>query len=168
MASQQPKPIELMANEAAAFVGCSYKHFFTMLNGDFPPPRLENKKFRSDQLGQWFREKIERDLTPKQSDDPSKINGVHERARKDKESADKLALENQVRRGELVEASAIEAAWSMILMRVKTRLMSIPTTLAPLVAIEDDKAQCQDLLDERVREALTELATAWGEDDANG
>ena len=43
--------------------------------------------------------------------------------------------------------------------------MSIPTSFAPLVAVEDDTVVVQNMLDEGMREALVELVEDWTQDD---
>ena len=157
--SQKPKIIELTGPEAASFIGVSYQQFMNYVGqADDPVPRQPNKKFRSDDLGKWLRGKVEREILVFANTDPDFIDGRHEKARKDKEAADKLALENRVRRGELVEAGDVETEWTNILMRVRSRLLSMPTALAPLVSPEDDPAVIEDIISGSVREALDELS----------
>lgn len=158
--TQKPKIVELTGPEAASFIGVSYQQFMNYVGqADDPVPRQENKKFRSDVLGQWLRRKVEREILVFAGTDPDFIDGRHEKARKDKEAADKLALENRVRRGELVEAADVENQWTNILMRVRSRLLSMPTSLAPLVSPEDDPAVIEDIISGSVREALDELSS---------
>ena len=97
--------------------------------------------------------------------DPTKLDANQELARKNKELADKTALENEVRRGKLIEADVVKMAWSMILMRVKTRLLSLPTSMAAMVAHEDDQAVVQEMLREGVADALGELSSDWTDAD---
>ena len=147
--------------QAAAVCGVAYDTLLKYLKSSDPPPRLSNKKFRSDELGEWLRRKTASEIDLPAPSDPERINGAYERARKDKETADKLQLENQVRRGELLEAAEVEAMWSMVLMRVRTRILALPSTLAPLVATEDDRGACYALLHEHCQEALEELSRGW-------
>jgi hypothetical protein len=71
--------------------------------------------------------------------------------------ADKLALENRVRRGELVEADSVEHSWASIVSAARARLIQLPDAIgqfcdakyAPIVTAETRK---------RVYEALAELA----------
>ena len=44
-------------------------------------------------------------------------------------------------------------------MRVRSRLLSMPTALAPLVSPEDDPAVIEDIISGSVREALDELSS---------
>ena len=155
------KVIELTGPQAAAFTGVTYRQFNNLLKAEYPPPRQGNKKFRSDMLGGWLRERVGRELRVEIHTDPDKLDGHHELARKNKELADKTMLENAVRRGELIEASQVEQAWETILLRVKSRVMSIPTSAAPLLIGVDDQAVIQETIDEMVRDALAELSADW-------
>ena len=154
MASPQAEPIELSAKQAAAFCGVCYDTFLRYTQSSNPPPSANGTTYRSDDLGRWIRGTV----TGPDGDDPTTINGPYERARKVRAMADKLELENRARRGELVEASDVEAMWALILMRVKTKILGLPNALAPVVATEDDPAVCRERLDEACRDALEELA----------
>lgn len=77
-----------------------------------------------------------------------------ERARLAREQADAVALKNAQARGELVEAPAVERAWSDILGRVRSRILAVPSRLraaAPMTPAEVER------LDRELRDALTEL-----------
>jgi phage terminase Nu1 subunit (DNA packaging protein) len=161
MAQPQPEPLELTMQQAAAFVGVSYNSMTNYLNSAYPPPRQANKKFRSDDLGKWLVDRTERAMRVEITKDPNKLDANHELARKNKELADKTALENQVRRSELVEVDEIRTMWSLILMKVRTRLLSIPTAMAAMIAVETDQALVKEMLDEGVRDALNELVSDW-------
>jgi hypothetical protein len=91
------------------------------------------------------------------------LNPQQELARKNKELADKTALENEVRRGELIETDDVEAAWSDILMRVKSRMLRIPSAVAPLILGEEDQVVIQEAVEDMVRDALSEMSADWRE-----
>lgn len=153
-------------SEAAVLCGITYARIQQMMRDDDPPPREENKKFRTDKLGDWIRRravKMAMEKPTSLSDDilgaAGMLNPIQERARKDKEQADKTALENEVRRGELVETSVIGAKWSEILMRVRSRMLRLPWSLSPLIVGVDDVVKIQITIEEQIRDALTELAT---------
>jgi len=86
------------------------------------------------------------------------LDAGYEKARKDKEYADKTALENKVRRGELLEADDVRREWSDQIVSVKSSLRSLPAKLTPVVAPEDDPARVNELLLGGIDEALEELA----------
>ena len=129
-----------------------------------PPPREDDKTFRTDKLGDWTRERAIRIAMTRPSSSGTKLiegllNPIQERARKDSELADKAALENQLRRGELIETAIIGDKWSEILMRVRSRLLRLPWSLSPLLIGVDDVVKIQITIEEQIRDALTELAT---------
>jgi hypothetical protein len=153
--------------QAAAFLGISYARLQQLLLDDDPPPRLENKTYPSDELGEWTRRRAVlkamgvRRNSPTQDPDPDMpvmLNPIQERARKDKELADKASLENQVRRGELVEASIVGSKWKEIMLRVRSRMMRIPWASAPLLVGEEDQIKIQMTIEDQIRDALTELS----------
>ena len=76
-------------------------------------------------MGRWFKQKIIRDITVVSDDGKGALNPQQELARKNKELADKTALENEVRRGELIETDDVEAAWTDILARVTNHALDI-------------------------------------------
>ncbi len=156
--------VELSGKQAAAFVGVSTVMFHRYLNGPYPPPRRDNKKYMSDSLGRWFKQKIIRDITVVSDDGKGALNPQQELARKNKELADKTALENEVRRGELIETDDVEAAWTDILARVRARMLRLPSAVAPLVMGEDDQIVIQETIEDMVRDALSEMSADWRED----
>jgi len=85
------------------------------------------------------------------------LDAAYERARKDKELADKTALENQVRRGELLEVSDVKQIWADHIASAKSGMRSLPSKLAPVVAAETDPNVVNEILLDGVDEALEEL-----------
>jgi phage terminase Nu1 subunit (DNA packaging protein) len=164
MPTEPSQTIELTAGQAGSFVGVKAQQFLNLLKSPYPPPRLGNKKYRSDQLGEWFKARILREHTVAGSDG-ERLDPAHETARKNKELADKTAIENQVRRGELIEADEVEGAWADIMSRVRTRMLRIPSTVAPLVLGMNDQIEIQQAIDDAVRDALSEMSADWRDGD---
>lgn len=77
--------------------------------------------------------------------------------------ADKIEMEMAVSRGELILAADVMHAWQLILVRVKTRLLKLPTTLAPLIIGDPDLYSVQNKLKEGVADALSEASVDWRE-----
>jgi phage terminase Nu1 subunit (DNA packaging protein) len=86
------------------------------------------------------------------------LDPVYERARKDKELADKTALENRVRREELLEAEKVKKVWVNEVMNTRSKLLNLPSRMATLVAATTDPAEVNELLMGCVREILDELS----------
>ena len=61
--------------------------------------------------------------------------------------------------GKLVEVDIALDEIGRGLDATRSKLLSLSSRLAPLVAVEDDTARCKALIGEAVSEALTELAT---------
>lgn len=75
-----------------------------------------------------------------------------ERARLLSERADKIALENKTRRGELVSISKMELLlWQRIYLPMKAELEAMPEKLAPKIA-PDDSPRVQTILRDWVEE----------------
>ena len=98
-----------------------------------------------------------------------------ERARKMKAEAELAEMELAKLRGETINVDAAAIVWGEVLGVAKSRLLSIPAKLAPIVAVEDAPAICKALIEEQVFEVLDELAdeladeiAAWAEDPGSG
>lgn len=77
------------------------------------------------------------------------------RARLAKEQADAIALKNAAMRGEMVEAAAVERAWSDILRGVRAGMLAVPSRVAqrlPHLTVHDVTE-----IDAEIRAALTEI-----------
>src|SRR4051812_48052172 len=61
----------------------------------------------------------------------ARLDPNHERARKDREMADKLAMANQAARGKLVRVDAVKKYLTGEVIRIRTRFLALPTRLAP-------------------------------------
>ena len=83
-----------------------------------------------------------------------------ERARYIRARADLAEMEANQRRGSLIAASDAGAAWVAMLALLRTRLLSLPDRLAPLVYETDSLAGTRDLLRGTLREALEDLASS--------
>jgi DNA-binding transcriptional MerR regulator len=81
--------------------------------------------------------------------------------RKTVAEADKLEMDIAERAGQLVQYSEVMHAWSSIIVRVKTALLSIPTKVSPLVSGLSDNGECEAVISEHVRECLEELSEDW-------
>ena len=89
---------------------------------------------------------------------PGDLDFNEQRARREKEAADKLELENAVTRGELVLASEVSEAWGEEFSRVKNKLMAAPPKIAPLMVGIKTPAEAQEIIKKVIIEALNELS----------
>lgn len=81
-----------------------------------------------------------------------------QRARKDAAHADKLEMENDVRRGELLEASQVREAWVQLCSNIRASSLSLPSRVAKELSAMDDPRDVQIRLDEEVRSTLKTLS----------
>jgi hypothetical protein len=81
-----------------------------------------------------------------------------ERARKAKEEADRLEMQNAQMRGELLPRDDVDAAVVAAFARVRSRMIGIPSKVAPVVAVMESPAEVEDAVRKAVYEALKELS----------
>jgi phage terminase Nu1 subunit (DNA packaging protein) len=81
-----------------------------------------------------------------------------ERARFIRARADLAEMEADQKRGSVIVAGDVEAAWIAVLALLRTRLLALPDRLAPLVHAEASPAGARDVIRNALREALEELA----------
>ena len=88
-----------------------------------------------------------------------------EKARLVKLQADKTQMEVDELGGKLVRVDEVKKELYSAITDCKNRLLSIPSKAAPIVANETNPAIVQGVLDDLVREALTELSKEADEPD---
>jgi phage terminase Nu1 subunit (DNA packaging protein) len=161
----------LKSEQAAELLGVSLATLNNWLKSDDPPPRnIVDGTYPLAELGDWIRQKQilkkgrggGRPWLPDLSilsGDP-RASKIDEETRLKRLQADKVELDLMERRGELVEASEVSSAWQSILSRVRSRLLKMPSSIAPIVAPLTDPHEIQKRIDDSVREALEELSDA--------
>lgn len=92
-------------------------------------------------------------------DDGTVYNFEAEKARLTHEQAEKVAMENMVRRGHLVDTEKVAGWWASIITNAKQRLLAIPTKAAPLVLGLKTLPEVRDQLETTINEVLLELST---------
>lgn len=73
-----------------------------------------------------------------------------------------MELELEKEKGSVVPVKDIQRQWTNLVLSCKTKLLSIPTKLAPIMSTETDINVCKNILETSINEALTELSK--GED----
>lgn len=123
--------------------------------------RITNKgrgKYGLSQVAEYIR--YLQGLVQKRKIEPKKgeLDPTHERARKERAMADKLELELEIRRGELVEAAAVDAMNAEVDGIIRSNFMSLPSRLANELAALESPREVQLFLDEEIRKTLTQLS----------
>ena len=154
--------LRLKQAEAAVICGLSISAMTKLNTSDDPPPRDEQGLYPSDELGRWIR----RHEFKKMGAQGGGVKGgallpVQEKARKDKEMADKYAMENKVRSAQLLELETVTNAAFDMVFRVKARLLRIPAVAANLLTGITDRVEIQEIIETEIRDALDEMSTDW-------
>lgn len=84
-----------------------------------------------------------------------------ERARLAKEQADAKEMENAIERGDLVYIEDVAAQFEAGLVKARTKLLAIPTKIAPEVHACATIKEVQAIIEQNIIEALSELAERY-------
>jgi phage terminase Nu1 subunit (DNA packaging protein) len=143
---------ELSINQLSALTGSTYRTIVARLR-DLPPKREDGRS-------KYYEPKVALPLIYEVGNlDDGKLDPAQERARKDKELADKTAMENAATRGEMLNADRVRIAVQHILGAVRLRLLAIPSKSAPYLLGLKEITQIQAKLTDEIHECLTELST---------
>jgi len=85
------------------------------------------------------------------------LNLADERARLAKEQADAKEMENMVERGELLYMDDVIKDFEEQLMICKTKLLATPTKIAAEVFSSRDVQEVKEIMEEAIKDALSEL-----------
>lgn len=81
-----------------------------------------------------------------------------QRARLIKARADKAILEVKEKEAGLIDMEEVKAVWAAHIVNAKTKLLSMPSKLAPILCEMDDPAEIQEEVKRLVYEILNDLA----------
>lgn len=84
---------------------------------------------------------------------------TQERARLAKEQADKTAMDNAVKRGELLRVSTVAKEWSHLIGPHSAKLLGMPRKLSPRLAAMKNANAINDCLSDEIRNILA----AWAD-----
>ena len=93
------------------------------------------------------------------------------RLRKANAQAEKAELENELRRGELVEAEDVRSVWAQHVLNVRNKILAVADAAAPRLAKMKRTQPIRDDLKKRLEHALEELSEtdgSEGQDDDGG
>lgn len=88
------------------------------------------------------------------------------RARKTAAEAEMAELELLQRKGDLIPMQQVIDTWLELIASCRSKMLSMPAKLAPVVAVEDNPAVCKQIVEEQMMEALDEIAR-WIDDYAD-
>ena len=90
---------------------------------------------------------------------PAAIDYNIEKARLVKNQADKAELEVETLNGNLISKADVLDAWESMLVDIKTKILTIPAMISPVVATEDVPGVVQEIIDRALRDALGDLSS---------
>lgn len=161
---------DIHQDAAAVLAGVSIPTMVNWAKQENPPPQNSDGSYPARQFGEWlvnYRGLKKRGPKPKDrgGDEDSGETFTEAERRLKLAQAIKAERQNEIDAGNLMEIEQIETLWQRILMRVRSRLLKIPTTVAPLVLGDTDAHSIQLKLKEAVHDALTELVDDWRDGD---
>ena len=145
----------LTQDQAAALIGVTARRLRQMDREEFPPPKDGSGQYPPEAFGTWIKARVQRMTAIDGTGEILDLNA--ERARHSKQQADRLEMENAVRRGELMDTGVVAAAWEKIAMSAKTKLLAVPSKAAPLLAGKTI-AEIKDILESHVHECAAAIA----------
>jgi phage terminase Nu1 subunit (DNA packaging protein) len=84
-----------------------------------------------------------------------------------KAQAEKAELELEVLKDKYIEASEVEFSWSNLVLVFRARMLAIPSKLVrPLASAGSDFAKIEQILEDEIYDALTELSKHGDEEDS--
>lgn len=157
---------------AADFCGVSVQGYINWKKLDDPPPfNSKHKLVPLKELGVWTRTKqtLKRgrggsgypympDLTEVNKEHAVEMKKEAPETRLKRLQADKVQIELDQMAGKLLPVAEAMEAQELIASRVRTKLMRLPVTMAPLITGLTDPYDVQGKLTDAVYEALEELA----------
>jgi phage terminase Nu1 subunit (DNA packaging protein) len=120
-----------------------------------PPPR-EAAGYPLRAFGTWLRRRALAEVV--QTPEGESLSLDAQRARLARAQADLTELRAAEFARELVRVADVETEWGRMLGALRSRLLSLPTRVAPDVAVESDPAVCATIVQDVVIEALGELS----------
>lgn len=75
-----------------------------------------------------------------------------------KARADKVELEVELKRGDLIPAGDVEKEWVSMALSFRNKILALPTSLAQELADETNPRAVEKILKDSIFEALSELA----------
>lgn len=149
-----------MGQEAAAILAnVSVQSLILWGKQPNPPPQNSDRSYPARAFGKWLVEQRGTKRVGRPSENGTDYKEAETRLKV--AQAEKVERENRTAEGELIEVSVVETAWQDVLMRVRSRLLQLPTTLAPIIVKQTDTAAVAAELTSGVHDALSELSENW-------
>lgn len=150
---------------------CSVQTLNNWSKQDNAPPRNADGTYSARDYGMWLANYrgTKRRGRPSERMQPVAAGNDKNEAETRLKNAQAEAAErkNAVEKGLLIETETVETVWQGILMKVRSRLLQMPTSLAPILVGQDEMATVKEHLQTAVNDALSELADDWRDDEGD-
>lgn len=109
----------------------------------------------------WYIGKLRRSVKARktENDDGSSSSVEEERKRLLREQADSAAMDNALKRGELIEVAEVEKTVTDMLVNIKARVQAVPPRVAPKIVGETNRVLIQGVISKEINQALSDLGT---------
>lgn len=146
----------LNVDQLAELIGVSKRRVFQLASEENPPPKDSAGKYPCDKAGKWIRERLIRELGVSSSGESYDLNA--EKARLTYHQANISALEEEIKRKNVVPAEVVQDHWEAMVGNAKAKLLNLPGRLAAttvgVATVQDAERAARDL----INEALMELS----------
>ena len=120
-----------------------------------PEKRGQSYQFDTSDVFRWL---VEREITKRLPAGNESLDPQRERAALDNARRREIELRLQEREGVLIPADRVEETWLRLVHTFRSRMLVLPSKVAPLVAAEFDAAKISGMIESLIHEALAELA----------
>lgn len=164
-----PKPIVveggnfvLTQQMAAILAGVTAQTLILWRKQENPPPEVKGG-YPAKEFGAWLclHRAHKASKSPTKNEPVSSLREAESRLKL--AQAIKAERQNEIDAGELLVASDVESAWQNILSRVRSRMLGVPSKVAPLVVSKTDPFEIRTIIETHVRDALQEASDDWRE-----
>lgn len=146
----------ISAAQLGELIGVTARRINQLAREENPPPIDSKGRYDCAKVGGWIRERIIRQLGVSTTGEAYDLNA--EKARLTFHQANISALEEEIKRRNVIPADAVQAHWETLVGNARAKLLNLPGRLAVTVngasTIQDAERAAREL----IYEALQELS----------
>ncbi|MEY3746921.1 MAG: hypothetical protein RL194_380 [Pseudomonadota bacterium] len=146
----------ISAAQLGELIGVTARRINQLAREENPPPIDSKGRYDCAKVGVWIRERIIRQLGVSTTGEAYDLNA--EKARLTFHQANISALEEEIKRRNVIPADAVQAHWETLVGNARAKLLNLPGRLAVTVngasTIQDAERAAREL----IYEALQELS----------
>lgn len=144
----------LSPDQLAELIGVSKRRVFQLATEENPPPKDSAGKYPCDAAGKWIRARIIKELGVSQDGESYDLQA--EKARLTFHQANISALEEEIKRKNVVPADVVKDHWESLVGNARAKLLNLPGRLASVTVgvatVQDAERQARDLINEALQE----------------